>query len=571
MKSMIVFFLSVCFLLTTAPAAGNDDPVFIRIDGEEITVSEFEEIYRRSNVETAVAEPKTVEEYVEMYINFRLKVLEAIRLGYDTASSFVEELAGYRQQLAQQYLVDYEVSDQLLEEAAERIQYDIRASHLLLNVHEHASPQDTLAVYEQMMDIRERALQGESFADLVRTYSDDQSARDREATQQQPARRGNAGDLGYFTVFNMVYPFESAAYNTPVGEISMPVRTSFGYHLIKVHERLPAMGRAKVSHIMLMTPIGTSDEEIREKEEKIFELHRMIQEGADFADVAAMHSEDRQSGQRGGEMPAFTSNRMSMVPQFIKAISEMEEGDISEPVRTNFGWHIIKLMEKNPPSLDENTYSELRNRIQRDARARLSQSVVVNRLKQEFGLNTNQEALESIYDLVDTSVFAGQWNLDTKRSLDEPLVSFGTRTLTRLDFVNFIMENQQRQAPIDMQHYVNMMFDRFISEAVLAYEESQLEDKYPGFRKIMKEYHDGILLFEITDQKVWSRAASDTTGMRTFFDTHAEKHNWESFDQNRGSIIAEYQNYLEEQWLKELRKKYSIYVNRELLPKIKAE
>ncbi len=572
-KPTSIFVLTLCIMLISVPLASalaGEDPVLIQIEDKTISLSEFEDIYRKSNIESVVAEPKSIEEYLEMYIDFRLKVLEAMNLGLDTNSSFIEELAGYRQQLAQQYLIDNQVTDGLLHEAYERSGHDIRASHILLNLNEHAPPADTLAVYEQLMDIRERALGGESFADLAREYSDDPSARDREATQQQPGRRGNAGDLGYFTVFNMVYPFESAAYNTPVGEISLPVRTSFGHHLVKVTDRLPAMGSARVAHIMRMTPPGMEEEDLASQEEKINEIYRLIHEGADFDELAKEHSEDRQSAQNNGEMPAFTSNRM--VPQFIKAISDMHEpGDIKGPVRTDFGWHIIKLIEKNPPQPFEEVDGDLRNRIQRDARSQLGQEVVIERLKKEYEMQTNLPALQELYEVIDEGVFMGEWVCPDEVFMDGELFSFANQTYLQQDFLTYVEENQRRQNHMEIVHYVHKVFDRYKNTEILAYEDSQLEHKYPDFRRIMQEYHDGILLFEITDRMVWSKATSDTTALRSFYDDHANKFGWGSLNENRGAVIAEYQNYLEKNWVGELREKYNVIINRELLQAISEE
>lgn len=568
-----VLLLVVFAILLSAGKSGAwnyDDPVFIRIEGDEITLSEFEEIYRKSNVESVVADPKTPEEYLEMYIDFRLKVLEAKSRGLDTLSSFVEELGGYRQQLAQQYLVDNEVTDHLLHEAYERMQYDIRASHILLNLSEHAPPADTLETYNRLMEIRERALSGESFADLARQYSDDPSARDREGMAQQPGRRGNAGDLGYFTVFNMVYPFETAAYNTKPGEISLPARTSFGYHIVKVTDRLPAMGTAQVAHIMLMTPQGMPEEEVIAKEERINEIYQMILDGAELGELASEFSEDRQSAQNNGIMPPFTSNRM--VPQFIEAISKLDEaGDMTGPLRTDFGWHIVQLVEKNSPKDFDEVEEELRRRIQRDTRSRLGQEVVIQRLKKEYNLKLNMQALEAFYEVLDETVFAGEWDSGLAGELNDELVSFATKSFSQQDFATFIDETQRRQNPMEVSHYVHKMYNDFITREIIAFEDSQLETKYPAFRQIMQEYHDGILLFEITDQKVWSKATADTTALRSFYEDHAETFNWEGLNENRGAIIAEYQNYLERKWVGDLRRKFNVHVNRELLPLINVD
>lgn len=545
------------------------DPLLIRIADHEISFSEFEQVYRKSNLESVVAEPKTVEEYLEMYIDFRLKVLAAMEAGLDTNPAFISELEGYRNQLAQQYLVDHEVTDRLLEEAYERSKYDVWVSHILLTVNEHAPPADTMEVYNRMIEIRDRAVAGESFSELAIQYSDDSSAKGQEATQHQPARRGNAGNLGFFSVFNMVYPFETAAYNTPVGEISMPVRTSFGYHLVKVHDRLPAMGQARVAHIMLMTPPDTDDTELEEKEQKIHEIHQKTLDGADFAELVAEYSEDRQSAARGGEMPPFTSNRM--VPQFIKAIHQLEEGDISAPVRTDFGWHIIKLIEKTSPPSYEDAYADLRNRIQRDIRSRLGQEVVIERLKKEYDLQINQTALKPFYEVVDESVFAAEWDQEQAAQLQDALFQFSSEQYNQQDFAEYLASTQTRQTPMEVMHYVNMVFERFVNQEILAYEDAILEEKYPEFRMIMQEYHDGILLFEITDQKVWSKATSDQDALKAFFEENAEQYSWDDFEGNRGAVIAEYQNYLEKKWVNKLRERFDVYVDRSLLQKINTD
>ncbi|MFO7874131.1 MAG: peptidylprolyl isomerase [Bacteroidales bacterium] len=568
MRHFIILMIGLVSFGTAGFAAESmEDPVLLRIGDETVTVSEFEEIYRKNNVESEVAESKSPGEYLDMYINFRLKVKEAKAQGMDTVSDFVEELSGYRDQLAQQYLVDNEVTEELIEEAWERSQYDIRASHILLNLNEHAPPEDTLAVYEAIMDARRRILEGESFDAVAREVSDDPSARDSEATANRPARPGNGGDLGYFTVFNMVYPFETAAYNTPVGEISMPFRTQFGYHILKVTNRLPAMGQARVAHIMLMAPQGTDEEELKEKEELIFELHEKLEAGADFGELVAEYSEDRRSAQQDGEMPPFTVNRM--VPQFIEAIHHLDEpGDISEPVRTDFGWHIIRLIEKDTPPSYERAYSDLKRKVEQGARSELGRDLVIDRLKDEYELQENRDALKAFYDIVDGSIFENEWDVSKASHLDNTLAEFGEQTLTQKDFAAYLDENQRSENPIDVSHYIQMKYNRFLDDEILAYEDDHLEEKYPEFKEIMNEYHDGMLLFEITDEKVWSKAAADTTGLKTFYDERAGHQYQEPLDEIRGTVIADYQNYLEEQWLEELREKYDVWINREALGRL---
>ncbi len=573
MRTIIFSIIIVICLLASSwlYAVNHHDKVLIRIDDREITKTEFLEIYRKNNLESSVADPRDVDEYLEMYVDFRLKVKAAKAQGLDTVSSFVDELQGYRDQLAKNYLVDQEVTEKLIKEAWERSQYDVRASHILITLPEHAAPEDTMAVYEQITELRERILAGEAFGDLARAYSDDPSADDQPAAGNRPPRRGNEGDLGYFTVFDMVYPFETAACNTEPGDVSMPFRTSFGYHIVKVTDRIPAIGQARVAHIMLMTPEGISREELEEKEQLIYELHeKLTEEKAEFEDLASEYSDDRQSAQRGGEMPPFTSNRM--VPEFIEVIAEMhEEGEISNPVKSDFGWHVIQLLGKEPPPGFEEAYAGLQNRIQRDQRSQLSQEVVIKRLKEEYRFDKNEEALRALYEVVDESIFQGAWDPETADDMDDVIFSFADKTYTQEDFVQYLDEHQRRRNPSSVPGLLHKYFDQMVEQEILAYEDQNLENKYPDFRNVMQEYYDGILLFEITNQKVWSKATDDTSGLESFFHAHQEQYDAEELSEVRGKVIADYQQYLEEKWLNRLRKEYEVWINDELLESIIAE
>jgi peptidyl-prolyl cis-trans isomerase SurA len=507
--------------------AGNtsDDPILLKINEREITVSEFEYVYSKNNLNPQVMDPRSVEEYLELFINFNLKVYEAIQLGLDTHATFIDELAGYRQQLAQPYLNDQNVAEHLVEEAYERMQFDVRASHILISVEEHADPADTLAAWKKIMSLRERILAGESFSTLAVEYSDDPSAKGTPATANRPPMRGNSGDLGYFTVFDMVYPFENAVYNTPVNEISMPVRTNFGYHIIRVADKLPAMGRASVAHIMVNAAADAPEATQKQAKSKIEEIYQKVLNGEDFATLAERFSDDKASGRRGGELPAFTSNRM--VPEFIKAIADLNEpGQISKPVRSQFGWHLIKLNNKTLPSGDE-AIADLKNRISRDGRARLSQEAVLKRIKNEYNFIENTHNLELFFELVDESIFQGRWDKSLADGKNGLLFSFSDRAFTQQDFANYLASVQSMRTPESVRNYVNTMYLNFRNQNLLAYEESKLEEKYPEFRQIMKEYHDGILLFELTDQKVWSKAMQDTTGLRNFFENNIENYMWD--------------------------------------------
>ncbi len=651
------------FLMTTAFAYSNsNDPVLIKINEREVTVSEFEYVYTKNNLNPQVMDPKSMEEYLELFVNFNLKVYEAIELGLDTQPSFMDELAGYREQLARPYLTDQDVTQQLLDEAFERMQYDVRASHILISLDEHASSEDTLAAWNKAKELRNRVLQGEDFAELAVEYSDDSSAEGMPATANRPAMRGNKGDLGYFSVLDMVYPFETATYNLDIGEVSMPVRTRYGYHLIKLTDRLPAMGNARVAHIMVNIPQDASDEEKQQAREKINEIAERVEQGESFDELAKRFSDDNASGQRGGELPPFTSNRM--VPEFIEAIHNLSKEDVSQPVKSQYGWHLIKLFEKEMPEREE-AVADLQNRISRDSRAQLSQKVVIERIKEENNFIEHPENLDVFFDNVDNTIFEGNWEPSVVEGNQEVLFTIADKTFTQQDFAAYLDKSQTMRTPEAITNYVKTMYHSFRDNALIEHEKKRLPEKYSEFRQIMREYHDGILLFELTDQKVWSRAMQDSTGLKEFFESNIEDYMWgDRFDaaiytfdsqrdarsgrrdirraerrgtpheelmsnfnqdsqlevsaekgvfevdqkpvlqkiskedgitsiiehdnnfvviyvneflpaspkklnQIRGLVIADYQNYLEEKWVEELREKYEFYVNKQALEKLK--
>jgi len=528
MIKKVVFLTVLNCALISLPLISNetkDDPVLLKVNGREITISEFEYVYTKNNLNPQVMDPKSIDEYLELFINFNLKVYEALQLGLDTHQTFINELAGYRKQLAQPYLTDQEVTNQLIEEAYARMQYDVRASHILFNLEKHASPKDTLAAWNKAMEVRKRILAGESFGKMAVEFSDDPSAKGMPATPNRPASRGNSGDLQYFSVLDMVYPFETAAYNLEIGEVSMPVRSDFGYHIIRLNDKLPAMGRARVAHIMVMFEQDADQAQIDQAQTKIEEIYQKLQDGEEFESLAQRFSDDKSSARRGGEMPAFTSGRM--VPEFIKAIADLNEDNmISKPVKTQFGWHIIKFIERQLPS-KEDAMADLKNRISRDSRSHLSQKVVIDRLKREYDFSQNPEALNLFFEVVDNSIFEGKWDKEAIRGSNEVMFTFADQNVTQKDFADYLARTQTMRSPESVRSHVSNLYNNYTQEQLLRFEEDNLPNKFPEFRKIMNEYHDGILLFELTDQKVWGKAMADTAGLQKFFKDNIKNYMWE--------------------------------------------
>jgi len=498
--------------VTDNPSQDQDSPVLLTIGDEEVSLAEFERIYRKNNNENSLNK-QTPEEYLDLFINFRLKVKEAEALGMDTTTKFINELEGYREQLAKPYLSDDETREEMMREAYERSKLDVNASHILVKLPANPTPQDTAAAWEKIMKIRERIIGGESFETVARATSDDASV------------SRNGGNLGYFTVFSMIYAFETRAYNTPIGEVSMPFRTNYGYHIIQVHNRRPARGQVKVAHIFVRTPEGMNDDKKKEAYHRARMVYDSIQLGTDFAKMAQKYSDDPSTKSKGGEMPWFGTGRM--IPEFEDAAFGLEnKGDVTKPFKSFYGWHIIKLLDKKEIGTYEEMKPELQDKANRGDRREYQTERFVSKLKKEYGFSEDTSGLQLVLNRVDTTFLQGTWDGGTLLESEAPLLKIGDRSVDVGTFVRFLVKRQSRKRSTSPEPVVRSMYDEFVREQVIAYEDAQLIHKYPAFRYIYEEYHDGILLFDIMDQKVWSKAVSDSAGLAAFHQQHRNDYMW---------------------------------------------
>ena len=522
--AIALFTLMIAFY-PTVNAQETDDRVLLNIAGDDVTAGEFMYVYNKNNFNKEASSQQAIREYLELYINFRLKVKEAESLGLDTLASFRKELEGYRKQLAQPYFTDTEVSEELLAEAYERKLWDIRASHILIRVDKNALPEDTLKAYKKALEARNRIANGEDFGTVAAEMSEDPSARDTEASQYRPARKGNRGDLGYFTVFDMVYPFETGAYTTAVGQVSQPVRTDFGYHLIFVTDKQPALGQAQVAHVFVAIPPNATATDSLQKKMKIDAAYEKIAAGVPFEEVVLEFSEDKSSTGNGGKLPWFGSNRM--VPEFIVETRNLKDtGDISKPFTTAFGWHVIKLIGRKPVGTFEEEEFNLSSRLDKDMRNSLSEEAVIERIKKDYNFKEYPKAKEALYATLDSTILKGEWSVDKAAGLDKTVFVLGEQKFTQQDFAKYLASKQSKKTA-DKLAFFNESYITYVNESCIAYEDSHLEEKYPDFRMLVQEYHDGILLFDLTDQKVWSKAVKDTTGLREYFNAYPGKYMWD--------------------------------------------
>ncbi len=524
-KILLPFILLASILTSTAQV--NNDEVLMTIAGKQIFVSEFLNIYQKNNVKGDMIDKKSLDEYLDLFINFKLKVKQAEEMGLDTVASFRTELNGYRDQLAKPYFTDEATLNRLILEAYDREKTDLRASHVFFRLAPDASPQDTMIAYKKAVSAREKLMQGASFESVAVEFSEDPSAKDREATQQHPFLKGNKGDLGFFAVFDMVYAFENGAWNTETDKVSMPVRTEYGYHLIKVTARRPALGKVTVAHIFLAIPKNATAEDSARVHKRIDSVYTKLTGGATFEELVKAYSDDKGSAAKDGVLPAFGVNRM--VPEFVEAIYSLNNaGDYTKPILTSYGWHIVKLIERKTQKPIDEEKAELKQKIMKDNRGDQTRQVVIERIRKEYGVTENPEGLKDFYKVVTDSIFFGKWKSSLADNLTGMIFKIGNMTFRQKDFADYLASTQRKQEKQSIEVYVDKQYTEFLNESPLKWENSQLEQKYPEFKALMGEYRDGILLFDLTDQKVWSKAVKDTLGLDSFYKKNKNNYKWET-------------------------------------------
>lgn len=630
MNRIFLSFIIFCFMAINAYS--QTDETLITIGNTKVSKGEFERIYQKNNNNLYnEADKKTPEEYLELFIDFKLKVIEAEQLKMDTNQVFRNELAGYREELAAPYLTDVKYNEEMVRDLYERTTKEVNASHILIMIPKNSTPEVEDEKLKRIEEIRKEIIAGKDFNDAAAEYSED------------PSAKNNKGSLGYFTAFQMVVPFENAAFTTPVGDISAPVRSSFGYHILKVHDVRPNQGEILVAHIMKMFPQNVTPEIKTNLKEQIDSIYAELKKGADFAELARIKSDDKRSSQQGGEMPWFSSGRM--IPEFANpAFALKNVGDISEPIETAFGYHIIKKLNSKPVPSFEESKAMLEERIKQDPeRSITSKQVFVDKLKAEYNYSENAEGKGKLR------------NINTNDTIE-----YSNFEIFRIDNKSYTFEQfraylKKTNAPAEPS--INQ-FNNWVEDEITALENSKLEEKYPDFRYLFQEYHDGILLFNISEEKIWNFAAQDTVGLEEFYRKNSSKYLWEerfkgmivtckdaaareevdkffeagipvseitdqlnktenlititegawekganpvvdyfvwngpepanfnsevsfirgdkippepkTLTEARGLYVSDYQKYLEENWIRDLRAKYKIKVNKKLLKTIKS-
>ncbi len=515
-KYFFVPFCVISVLTTLSSNAQISDPqILMTVGNHPVTLQEFKSMYYKNLSKDSIKSKKALDNYLALYTEFRLKVNAAIDARLDTTPSFKQEMNEYRQKLADPYMRDQAVEDQLVKEAYDRMQTDIKASHILIKLANDASPADTLAAYDKILKVREDIVKKQiSFDDAAKKYSMD----DRTVS--------HSGDIGYVTSLETYYPFENALYSTKVGEISMPVRTTLGYHLIKVTDKKADPGQVLVAHIMIRTPAKMQAADSLKLKARIDSVYGLVKNGQSFSDLAKKYSQDPSSGKHGGELPWFGVGRMP-APFEERAFELKNVGDVSEPIRTAYGWHIIKLLgKKNLPPFNDSVKESLTSKVMRDDRSEQSVNSLIKEVKTKYAFKEDLKAKDEFYKVIDESFYTNKWTIDKAKDLNKTLFTISGKIVNQQDFAQYLAHNQMTGTNKGGEYAVNKLYPKFVKEQILKFKNDMLEKEYPAFDEMITEYRDGILLFDITDKMVWTKALKDTSGLKAYYEVHKTNYMW---------------------------------------------
>ena len=503
---------------------GQDDPVLFRVDNSEIRLSEFNYIYSKNNGDKADYSKESIEEYLDLYTNFKLKVAEAKDKKIDTLPSYIDELAGYRRQLADSYIVDRELSKRVATEAYERMQKDISFSHIQINLPRKSSPSKEKIARDKIEKAKNSLLSGNSFESVVQEFSEDERSKKRN------------GSVGYMTALlpDGYYDLESAIYNTGLGQISDIIRSNIGYHIIKVDDERPARGTIQVAHILIRKKFkGVSNPNALQEAEGVYES---LQNGERFKSLVIQKSQDNNTKNKAGVLPEFGIGKYESSFEDA-AFGLMKDGDFTKPIETSLGYHIIKrISKKEIPSFDKMQKDLIKRTKQKD-RQEAGKRKLNDEIKKEAGYKCDDDVMEAFIQSLDATFFEYKWNIP--EMADKVLCTLGKEKYTNSDFAKFCKAQGRRRmqysANSSLSVAVKELYQSFIDEKSTDYQQERLEDKYIDFRNLMREYEEGILLFEITKEEVWDKASNDSQGIEDFYNAHKDQYMW-----NERAEVEEY-------------------------------
>jgi peptidyl-prolyl cis-trans isomerase SurA len=507
----------ICFL-PLAVMAQTPDPVLFTVKGMPVTVSEFTGIYTKTNQDKADFSRASLEEYLTLYTNFKLKVQKARDLQLDTVPALKTELDGYRRQLAASYLVDKEVTDKLVLEAHQRMLQDVEMSHVFVACAKDAAAKDTLIAFQKTMEAYQKLKGGADFGAVAAEFSSDKSAKE------------TMGKVGYVTAMlpDGFYALENYLYTATIGAYSMPLRTNAGYHIVKVTNRRPARGELEVGQILFRkgdTPASAAKAKMRADSS-----FAALRGGANWDELCKLVSEDKMTAPKGGYIGFFGINRYQS--NFEEAAFALEnDGEYTAPVETTIGWHLVKRISARPVASFETMKRGLSDRVKRDGRSEVAKQSIISRIQREGKFQEFSAPLSTWGKLQLDSIFhTFKWKPDPAKP-QTALFAFGTQNYTLADFEDYCSRasrERMRGKGYPVEETIARLYKAWKDETTLRYEESQLDQKYPEFKSLMREYEGGMLLFEAAKVEVWDRANTDSVGLEQFFNANLKsKYMWD--------------------------------------------
>ena len=538
-------FFIVLSLFINSSFAQLENNILFKVNDSLVYVDEFNRVYNKNIDLIDENNQKDFESYLELFINYKLKLAEAYDLGLQNDPKYKSELNKYVKQLQNTYLTDRETEEKFLKEAYERTKYEVNVSHVLIRIDENDN--DTIDVYNKLNNLRDPFLNS-SFNDFKNSNLEDEEL--------------IIENLGYFSAFKMIYKFENMAYNTPVGEVSMPFRTRFGFHILKVNDKRPSLGEVTVGHIMTYKNKPNAFE-------RITNISDSLNNGVSFEYLAKKYSDDKNSSFKGGRLNPFSSGQINSIPFENAAFELGKKNNISKPIETKYGWHIIKFYsKKNLQKFDEIKY-ELLNKLKKSSRFSIVSDSFYDFLMNRYGLNDQNNNLDYFISILDPSYFKGEWVIPESIDEEKILIKILDRNLKFIDFATFLEDNQRKTSVTSYQKLISDQYKSFVKYNALEVYKNNLESENSDYKYVIKEYREGLLLFNLMQDKIWTVRDSDSTKLKMYFDDNKNKYS--SFEDERGKVIGDFQQYQEELWINSLKSKHKLTINKRAVKRLKKE
>ena len=509
-RNLLLLFLFIGYFIGNAQ---NKKNVLLTINSNPVYSSDFTKVFNK-NLDLVVEESqKNVAGYLDLFIDYKLKITEAYAQELDKNQQYIKEFKKYEDQLAKKYIYDKRVVSKLVEEAYDRSLEEINAEHILVLSNLNDSPNDTLKAYNKIKEAHVKALKGENFTSLVIEYS------------EEPGAKKSKGKLGYFTAFQMVYPFENTAYNTKVGEISQITRTSFGYHIIKINDRRKKKPKINVSHIMIFS---NKDKKAEDPEERINELYAMIMQGEPFEKIAKQFSEDKNTGVKGGQLKTFGPGDLK-APKFENAAYSIKnEGEIIAPIQSAFGWHIIRLNEKfSIPSFEEQK-DDIEKKVKGGARALVVTQAINKKIIKKYGFKEGESYISYFNNFVNDSILSRKWTYSSiPLTENQILFTIGDHDVTYTDYAEYLRDNQKTiKKYINKESLLIDMYLKFKNETLKNYFKERLEVENTEYATIINDYRNGLLVYDVMNKNIWQIAKTDSTGLKDYYEKTKNNYKW---------------------------------------------